>query len=81
MESAKKALEERISHLDEQEAAQVLDFIEHLSRRQEEDEVWRSLGENPTFRLPASRYPRFPPITPLKLEGGSASEMLIRERR
>lgn len=81
MSPAKESLLQTIEALSDEEASQAIELIRQLKTESDMDYLYRVLGNNPAFRLPARDNPKLDPVQPAETTGIPASKLLLRDRR
>jgi hypothetical protein len=81
MPTAREVLRERIAHLTEDQAAQLLPLVESAVAASQAEDAFAGLRGDPAFRLPAHGRPAFKPFEPIEGSGEPASRVLIADRR
>ncbi len=81
MTSIKESLRNTIDQLNEEEAQQVLDFVQRLRKQTGVSPTLRRLISDPSFHIPKSRLGGFRSVEPIQGRGKPASALLVEDRR
>jgi hypothetical protein len=81
MSPVKESLLRTIESLTEDEAQQVLDYLQSLRKRAELAHLRELLGGDPTFELPSPESPGFRRVKPIRCKGVPPSKLLVDDRR
>ena len=81
MSAIKESLQSAIDRLNDEEARQVLEFVQHLQRKGAVSPTIRSLAGDPAFEIPSEEAGVFRVVQPIQGTDIPASELLMAERR
>jgi hypothetical protein len=81
MSPVKEILHNTIDSLNDDEAQLILEYTKHLKEQKDISQTLAILADDPTFEVPSEEYKDFPIVKPIKCDGISASELLIKDRR
>ena len=81
MSAAKDSLYNAIERLSEEEALQILAFIQRLRQKEECSQTLKRLASDPTFQVPSEDLGGFCKVVALPGQGIPASRRLVEDRR
>jgi hypothetical protein len=84
MHSGKALLHDIVELLSEEEAQQILAFVQRLQRDRKGSNVsltMRRLASDPAFKMPTAGCSAFRDVTPVQGRGIAASRLLLEDRR
>jgi hypothetical protein len=81
MSSVKESLRDTIEGLSEEEAYQILEFVQRLRKKDDVSPTLKRLANDPTFKLPSERAGGFRIVHPIQGKGTPASRLLVEDRR
>jgi hypothetical protein len=81
MSAAKESLYNTIELLSDEEALQILEFIQHLRQKKTLSRTLRRLASDPAFHVPAKGLGGFRKVEALQGKGIPASRLLVEDRR
>lgn len=81
MSSVKESLHDTIEDLSDEEARQVLEYLQRLQKKGKGSLTLKRLLKDPTFRIPSEGTGPFQVVEPIQGKGIVASRLLIGDRR
>lgn len=81
MSHVKEILHNAIDSLNDNDAQLMLEYAKRLKEQKEISRTLAILTDDPTFEIPSELNKPFPIVKPIILDGISASELLIKDRR
>ncbi len=81
MSSVKELLRHTIELLSEEEAQQILTFVQNLQKQSNVSWTLRRLASDPAFQVPPEGLGIFPVVKPIEGKGIAASKLLVEDRR
>ena len=81
MRSAKTTLHQTVETLNDEEARQILEFVQRILRSKRDSQTLQRLAHDPTFHVPQEETPTFRVITPVQGKGIPASKLLEQDRQ
>ena len=81
MNAVKDVLRHTIELLSEEEAGQLLEFIQRLGKARGISLTLRRLAADPAFKMPAEGLRTFSVVDPIQGTGVAASRLLVENRR
>ena len=81
MGSIKESLHNTIELLSDEEARQLLEFVQRLQSKGVISLTLRRLAGDPAFRIPLEESGAFRVVEPIQGKGVAASTLLVEERR
>jgi hypothetical protein len=81
MSAVKDSLHSTIEQLDEEEARQLLRFIQHLRKEKGNAPALQRLAGDPAFIVPPQNRKGFGLVEPIQGKGIPASRLLVEDRR
>lgn len=81
LSSVKESLHNTIELLTDEEAHQILEFIQNMQRRNGASPTLRRLVSDPAFEVPLEGPGTFRVVVPIQGQGVAASRLLVEERR
>lgn len=80
MSSAKESLRHTIELLSDEEARQILEFIQHLLKKKDKSSTLRRLASDSAFKAPSERSGGFRVVESIRGKGIPASKLLEKDR-
>ncbi|HAZ32018.1 MAG TPA: hypothetical protein DCY61_04930 [Dehalococcoidia bacterium] len=81
MTSVKESLRSTIEVLSDEEARQILEFIQRLRTTSDVSATLRRLAIDPSFEVPSEGFGDFSIVEPIRGKGIPASRLLVEDRR
>lgn len=81
MSSAKESLHNTIELLNDEEARQILEFVQRIRKKSDVSLTLERLASDPTFKIPSEGVGVFRVIKPIRGKGIPASRLLMEDRR
>lgn len=81
MSSVKERLRNMIELLSDEEARQILEFIQRLRRKSDVSPILKRLASDPAFKIPSEGSKGFRVVEPIRGKGVPASRLLVEDRR
>ena len=81
MNPVKESLRDTIELLSDEEARQILDFIQRLRTTRDVSPTLRRLASDPAFGVPSEALGHFRVVEPIRGKGIPASSLLVEDRR
>lgn len=81
MSSTKESLRDTIELLSEEEARQILEFVQHLQKKSGVPLTLRRLASDPAFKILVGGFRAFRMVEPIQGQGFAASRLLVGDRR
>lgn len=81
MSSVKESLRDMIELLNDEEARQILELVQHLQKRNDVSLTLRRLARDPSFKVPSEGSGAFRHVEPVQGKGIAASRLLVESRR
>jgi len=81
MGSVKELLRNTIELVSDEEARQLLEFIQRLRKKDEVSPTLKRLASDPAFKIPSEGSGGFPVVEPIRGKGIPASKLLVEDRR
>jgi len=81
MNSVKESLRNTIEVLSDEEARQILEFIQRLRTTSDVSPTLRRLASDPAFEVPSEPLGDFRVVEPIRGKGIPASRLLVEDRR
>ena len=81
MDSIKESLHNTIELLSDEEARQLLGFVQRLQKENGVSLTLRRLASDPAFKIPSEGSGTFRVVEPIQGKGIAASRLLVEDRR
>ncbi len=81
MKSVKETLHHSIDILSDEEAQQILEYIQHLQEKKDDPKTLKGLASDRAFTTPEKVSRGFKVVEPIQGKGIAVSKLLVEDRR